>query len=368
MSRLIPIAGTLALLAGMGTAQADIAIGLGTATTGAVAALGQQTVYGAEQAIKDINDKGGVLGQKLVLKVGDDACDPRQAVAVANRFVADKIVAVVGHLCSGAAIPASEVYNEEGVVMVTPTATNPTLTDRGFTNVFRACGRDDQQGVVSGQYLAETYKGKPIAVVDDKQSYGKGLADVVAKTLEQAGVTIAYRGSVTAGEKDYTALVSNLKERNVAAVYYGGYHPELGLIVRQARDRGLDARFIAGDGLNNAEFWSITGPAGQGTLYTDSPSAADSPAARSLVDAFKKAGHSDPGNFAFYAYAAVQTIAQGLQKAGAADGKKLADALHAGTFDTVVGQLQFDKKGDVVKPAYVFYEWKDGKNTQLAGK
>jgi len=368
MTRSIPLVSALALLAGIGTAHADIVIGLGTATTGAVAALGEQTVYGAQQAVKDINAKGGVLGQQLVLKVGDDACDPRQAVAVANRFVTDKVVAVNGHLCSGAAIPASEVYAEEGIVMVTPTATNPTLTERGYDTVFRACGRDDQQGIVSGQYLAERFKGKNVAILDDKQSYGKGLADVVAKTIEQAGGKIAYRGSVTAGEKDFTAIISNLKERNVEAVYYGGYHPELGLIVRQSRELGFPAQFIAGDGLNNPEFWSITGPAGQGTLYTDSPSAANAPEARQLVDAFKTAGLPEPGNFAFYSYATIQLIAQGLQKAGAADSKKLAAALHSGTFDTVVGQIQFDKKGDVVKPAYVLYEWRDGKNVQLTAR
>jgi len=368
MTRSIPLVSAVALLAGLGTAQADIVIGLGTATSGAVAALGDQTVHGAKLAIQDINAKGGVLGQQLVLKVGDDACDPRQAVAVANRFVTDKVAAVNGHLCSGSAIPASEVYNEEGIVMVTPTATNPVLTDRGYDTVFRVCGRDDRQGVVSGQYLAERYKGKNIAVVDDKQAYGKGLAEVVARTLEQAGAKIAFRGSVTAGEKDFTALVSNLKERNVEAVYYGGYHPELGLIVRQARELGLQAQFVAGDGLNNPEYWSITGPAGEGTLFTDSVNPAGTPAGRQLVEEFKKAGLSAPGNFAFYSYAAMQVIAQGMQAAGAVNGKKLAAALHSGSFDTVVGPIQFDKKGDNVKPNYVLYEWRDGKYAQFTPK
>ncbi|WP_247887207.1 ABC transporter substrate-binding protein [Azospirillum sp. SYSU D00513] len=370
MTKRIALATTMALLSGTfltGAAHADIVIGIGTATTGAVAALGQQSVMGAEQAVKDINAKGGVLGQKLVLKVGDEACDPKQAVAVANRFVSDGVVAVVGHLCSGASIAASDVYTEEGIVMVSPTATSPALTEKARENIFRVCGRDDQQGVVSGQYIAEKFKGKPVAVVDDKQAYGKGLADVVEKTLKDAGVGVAYRGSVTAGERDFAALVTALKDKNVEAVYYGGYHPELGLIARQSREMGLQAQFIAGDGLNNAEYWSITGPAGAGTLYTDSPSAADNPAAAQLVKAFEQA-KQDAGNFAFYSYAAVQVIAEGLKKAGAADGKKLATALHGNSFDTVVGQIQFDKKGDVVKPAYVLYEWRDGKNVQLTGK
>ncbi|MBP2300586.1 branched-chain amino acid ABC transporter substrate-binding protein [Azospirillum picis] len=356
----LPIVSVVALLAGLGAAQADIVIGLGTATTGPVAALGEQSVYGAKQAVADINAKGGVLGQKLVLKVGDDACDPRQAVAVANQFVREGVAAVVGHLCSGASIPAAEVYQEEGVVMVSPTATNPLLTSKGFPTIFRVCGRDDQQGVVAGDYLAKTFKGKNIAVLDDKQAYGKGLADVVAKTLEKAGVKVAYRGSVTAGERDFSALVTSLKDKAIDAVYYGGYHPELGLMVRQAQEQGLKPQFIAGDGLNNQEYWSITGPAGEGTLYTDSPSAASDPKAQELIASFRKAGLPEPGNFAFYSYAAVQVIAEGLQKSGSVDGPKLAKTLHSGSYDTVVGPIEFDKKGDVTKPAYVMYVWHDG--------
>ena len=373
MSRILTLAGAVALpaalLAGLtATARADIQLGLGTATTGSVAALGEQTAIGAKQAVEDINAKGGVLGQKLVLTVGDDACDPRQAVALANRFVTSGIKAVDGHLCSGSSIPASDVYHDEGVVMVNPTATNPKLTDRGFENVFRICGRDDQQGVVSGTWLAEHYKGKNVAVIDDKQAYGKGLADEVAKTIQSKGGRIAYRDSVNAGEKDFSALISKLKENNIDAVYYGGYHPELGLIVRQAREKQLGAQFVAGDGLNNPEFWAITGSSGEGTLYTDSPSIASSPRARELVETFRKAGHADVGNFAYYSYAAIQIIADGIAKAGSADGKKISSALHANSFDTVVGEIQFDKKGDVLKPAYVFYEWKDGKNVEVAGK
>ncbi|MGA1860424.1 branched-chain amino acid ABC transporter substrate-binding protein [Azospirillum sp. 11R-A] len=357
-----------ALLAGFGTAQADIVIGLGTATTGPVAALGEQSVYGAKQAVADINAKGGVLGQKLVLKVGDDACDPRQAVAVANQFVREKVTAVVGHLCSGASIPAADVYQEEGVVMVTPTATNPLLTAKGHPNIFRVCGRDDQQGVVAGTYLAQTFKGKNVAVLDDKQAYGKGLADVVVETLEKAGGKVAYRGSVTAGEKDFSALITSLKDKSIDAVYYGGYHPELGLIVRQAQEQGMKPQFIAGDGLNNQEYWSITGPAGEGTLYTDSASAASDPKAQELIASFKKAGLPEPGNFAFYSYAAVQVIAEGLQKAGSTDSGKLAKTLHSGSYDTVVGPVEFDKKGDITKPNYVMYVWNNGQPKMVAQK
>jgi len=353
------------LLAGVGTAQADIVIGIGTATSGPVAAYGDQTVLGAKQAIADINAKGGVLGQKLELKIGDDACDPKQAVSVANKFATDKIVAVNGHLCSGAAVPAADVYAEEGIVMVTPTATLDSLTEGNKTNVFRVCGRNDQQGIVSGAYIAKTYKGAPIAVVDDKQAYGKGLADVVAQVVQKAGEKIALRASITAGEKDFSSLVTQLKEKKVEVVYFGGYHPELGLLTRQAREQGLKTVFVAGDGLNNVEYWAITGAAGEGTLFTDAPKAEENPAAKDLVAAFKASGAGETTNFAFYSYAATQVLAEGIAKAGAVDGKKIADALHAGTFQTVVGEIQFDKKGDVVKPAYVLFQWSNGKSVPL---
>jgi branched-chain amino acid transport system substrate-binding protein len=365
VTRTLLLTSAVALLAMAGTAQADIVIGIGTAATGPVAAYGEQTIMGAKQAIADINAKGGVLGQKLELKVGDDACDPRQAVTVANKFATDKIVAVNGHLCSGAAIPANDVYSEEGIVVVTPTATSPKLTDAGKTNVFRVCGRDDQQGIVSGGYIVDKYKTGNVGIVDDKQAYGKGLADVVAATVEKAGVKVAVRTSITAGEKDFSSLITTLKDKKIDVVYYGGYHPELGLIVRQAREQGLKTVFVAGDGLNNVEYWSITGDAGEGTLFSDSPSAADNPAAKDLVAKFKAANIGEVTNFAYYSYAATQVIAEGIAKAGAADGKKIADALHAGTFQTVVGEIQFDKKGDVVKPAYVLYQWTKGKSEVL---
>ena len=192
------------------------------------------------------------------------------------------------------------------------------------------------------------------------------LADM--QTLEKAGGKVAYRGSVTAGEKDFSALITSLKDKNIDAVYYGGYHPELGLIVRQAQEQGLKPQFIAGDGLNNQEYWSITGPAGEGTLYTDSASAASDPKAQELIASFKKAGLPEPGNFAFYSYAAVQVIAEGLQKSGGTDSGKLAKALHANSFDTVVGPVEFDKKGDITKPNYVMYVWSNGQPKMIAQK
>ena len=201
--------------------------------TGQNAAFGEQLRRGAEMAVKDINAKGGVLGQQLKLAVGDDVCDPKQAVAVANKLAKDGAKFVAGHYCSSSSIPASDVYHEEGVIQMSPGSTNPKLTDRGLENVFRVCGRDDQQGVVAGKYLSETYKGKNIAILHDKSAYGQGLAEETKKALNAAGQTEKLFEAYTPGEKDYSSLVTKLKQLGVDAVYVGGYHTEAGLIARQ---------------------------------------------------------------------------------------------------------------------------------------
>jgi branched-chain amino acid transport system substrate-binding protein len=222
-----------ATLACFGTAAwSQIVIATAGPMTGQYASFGEQMRRGAEMAVADLNAKGGVMGKKLVLKIGDDACDPKQAVAVANQFVSDKVVFVAGHFCSGSSIPASQVYTEEGILQISPASTNPKLTDEGGPNVFRVCGRDDQQGAVAGNYLADKFKGKRIGIIHDKTAYGKGLADETKKQLNKRGVKEALYEAYTAGEKDYSALVSKMKGENVDVVYVGGYHTEAGLIVR----------------------------------------------------------------------------------------------------------------------------------------
>ena len=249
----------------------DIVIAVAGPITGQYAIFGQQMLRGAEMAVADLNEAGGVLGRKLVLEVGDDACEAKQAVAVANQMANKGVVFMAGHFCSSTSIPASEVYYEEGILQVSPASTNPLLTERGFDNVFRTCGRDDQQGQVAGQFLAEKFPGGRIAVLHDKTAYGKGLADETQKELKARGVEAVLYEAYTAGEKDYSALVSKLKAASVDIIYLGGYHTEAGLIVRQARAQGLSARLVSGDALVTEEFWSITGDAGEGLYFRLAP-------------------------------------------------------------------------------------------------
>ena len=229
-------------------------------------------------------------------------------------MVGKGVVFVDGHYCSSSSIPASAVYHEAGVLQITPASTNPALTDdaakKGWNNVFRVCGRDDAQGAVAGKYLADHYKGKNVAIIHDKTAYGKGLADETKKAANKLGVKEAMYEAINQGDKDFTALVSKMKQANIDVIYFGGYQTEAGLIVRQARDQGLKAPLIGGDALVTEEFWKITGPAGEGTLMTFAPDPRKVPAAKAVVDRFMAQGYN-PEGYTLYTYAAIQAFKDG---------------------------------------------------------
>ena len=234
-------------------AAAQIKLGVGGPMTGPSAAFGAQLKNGAEQAAEDINAAGGILGQKLQVLVGDDGSKPEQGVSVANKFVGDGVKFVVGHFNSGVSIPTSaEVYSENGMLQVTPASTNPAFTERGLWNVFRTCGRDDQQGAVAAKYIATKFKDKRVAVLHDKTPYGKGLADETKKGMNTAGVREVLYEGVNPGERDYTAVVTKLKQQRAEVLFWGGLHPEAGVLLRQMREQGLNTVLIGGDGIANS--------------------------------------------------------------------------------------------------------------------
>lgn len=348
------------MIAGTQYSHADAVIATVGPMTGSDAAFGAQMRAGFEQAVADLNAAGGVLGQKLVGEVGDDACDSKQAVAVANQMAGKGVKLVAGHFCSGSSIPASDVYAEEKMIQISPGSTNPKLTEQGKSNVFRVCGRDDQQGAVAGDFIAQHYKGKKVAIVHDKTQYGQGLADETKKQLNKLGVQEVLFESINRGEKDFTALVSKLKGANVDLLYFGGYYVEAGLIVRQMRDQGMDTILMAGDALVTDEYWAITGKLGEGTLMTFSPDPRKNPVAVPVVEKFRAKG-IEPEGYTLYTYGAVQAWAQAAAQAKSLDSDKVVAALRSGTFDTVLGKIGFDAKGDVTAPGYVVYVWKDGK-------
>ncbi|MCJ7787749.1 MAG: branched-chain amino acid ABC transporter substrate-binding protein [Methyloceanibacter sp.] len=350
------------LLVGCGGSEEsnEIPIAVVGPVTGQYASFGQQMKNGGEMAVDDINEAGGVLGKKLDFTMGDDACDPKQAVAVANQITGQGVALVAGHYCSGSSIPASQVYGESDMVQISPASTNPDFTDkRSASNIYRVCGRDDQQGGVAGKYLATHYGDKNIAIIHDKTAYGKGFADEVKKALNEAGKEEVLYEAISAGEKDYSALVSKLKQAAVDVVFLGGYHTEAGLIVRQMRDQGMNTILMGGDALITQEYWSITGPAGEGTLMTFSPDPRKNPAAADVVKRFKDKG-VEPEGYVLYTYAAIQAWKQAVEKAGSTAAADVVKALNENEFDTVIGKFRFNEKGDPNLPPYAVYRWSNG--------
>ncbi|MBC7150758.1 branched-chain amino acid ABC transporter substrate-binding protein [Ciceribacter selenitireducens] len=360
-----------AMVAFSGTAWADLLVGVGGPMTGPNAAFGAQLQKGAEQAAADINAAGGINGEQVKIVLGDDVSDAKQGVSVANKFAADGVKFVVGHFNSGVSIPASEVYAENGILEVTPAATNPVFTERGMWNTFRVCGRDDQQGAVAGKYIADNFKDGKVAVVHDKTPYGQGLADETKKAMNGLGITEVMYEGITAGDKDYSALISKMKEAGVTLVYFGGLHTEAGLIMRQMADGGLKAVLMSGDGITSNELASIAGDAVNGTLMTFPPDPRLNPNAAEAVKKFRDAGF-EPEAYTLYSYAALQVIAEAAKKAGSNDAEAVAAALkEKGPYTTVIGELGFDAKGDITRPDYVMYTWQkgaDGKYTYLQNK
>ncbi|RYC33769.1 branched-chain amino acid ABC transporter substrate-binding protein [Lichenibacterium minor] len=347
---------------------ADFKLGVAGPITGPNAAFGAQLQQGTQQAVDDLNAKGGILGNKITLEVGDDQSDPKQGVSVANKFVGDGVKYVVGDFNSGVSIPSSAVYNENGILQITPASTNVKFTEQGFWNTFRTCGRDDQQGEVAAKYIADHFKGKKIAILHDKTTYGKGLADATMADLAKVGIKPALYEGVNAGEKDYSAVVSKVKAAGADVVYWGGLHPEGGLIRRQMTDQGIKAPMMSGDGITDNEFASIAGPGAEGTLMTFGPEPRKNAAAATAVKELTAKGF-DPQAYTLYSYAAVQVMAQAAEAAKSVDPHKMADKMHSGmVFHTVEGDLSFDKNGDLSKAGYVMYTWKkmpDGKITYV---
>jgi branched-chain amino acid transport system substrate-binding protein len=340
------------------TASAQVKFGVGGPITGANAATGAQMKNGVEQAVADINAAGGILGNKLTVEFGDDVSDPKQGVSVANNFAADGVKFVIGHYNSGVTIPASQVYQENGILEITPASTNPQVTERGMWNIFRTCGRDDQQGKVAGAYILAHFNGKKIAFVHDKTTYGKGLADETLKTIQAGGMKPALYEGINTGDKDYSALISKIKQAAPDLVYFGGLYTEGGLIVRQMRDQGVKAPLMGGDGITSDEFATVGGPGVEGTLMTYGPDPRNRPEAKQAVAEFRKKGF-EPEAYTLYSYAGVQIIKQAAEAAKSTDPKKVAEEMHSGKhFSTVLGDMAYDKKGDITKLDYVMYIWK----------
>lgn len=346
-------------------AMADIRVTLVAPITGPIAVGGEQATRGARKAVDIINQGGGINGQKIILEIEDDACDPKQALNVANRIADRNVSLVVGHICSSPSILASKVYEEEGIMMISPASTNPKLTDEGGWNVARVCGRDDAQGDMAGQYLASHYAGRRVAIVDDKSAFGMGITAHARAAMNAAGLKQVLNESITPGEKDFSALVTKLKDANIDAIYFGGFHPEAGLILKQMEEQGLKARMFAGDSLNTAELWQIAGPAASNAFFTFPPDPRNVPQSQAIIEAFRAEGY-DPEAYTLYTFAAFELYRAAAEATGSTDSRKIAAWLRAGNpVQTVIGQIRLDSKGDVVEPQYSWFSFRNGATVEV---
>jgi branched-chain amino acid transport system substrate-binding protein len=338
------------------TAAAEILIGVAGPMTGKDAWFGEQMERGTALAVADLNAAGGVLGQQVQLITVDDFCDPEQAVAAAKKLVSDRVILVVGHYCSHSSIPASEIYEAAGILMISPASTNPMLTELGRANVFRVVNRDDANGVVVGNYLADHWPDKKIAILHDDTTYGKGVAEEVKKNLNRRGLAEVMYQAYVPGKADYGPEIAELQAADIAVVFIGGYHTEIGLMARQARDRGYSVQLVAGNSMGTEEFRLIAGLAGEGTLFTDPADPRSRAEAAPVVERFRASGY-EPEGYTLYAYGAVQVWGQAAAKAGSLELPAMIGSLRNHQFDTILGSTNFDEKGDLTVQSPVLYIW-----------
>ncbi|RXZ38546.1 high-affinity branched-chain amino acid ABC transporter substrate-binding protein [Oxalobacteraceae bacterium CAVE-383] len=362
-SRMLAAAAILMACSAFAAHAATVKIGLPGPITGPVTQYGDMVRAGAMTAVEQLNASGGPNQFELVPV--DDACEPKQAVLAANKLVSQGIKFVVGHLCSGATIAAADIYENEGVVMISPAATAPQLTEaKSRKFIFRTIGRDDQQAPAAARYIAQTLKPKKVAILHDKQSYGQGLANSVKSTLDAAKVPVAMFEGINAGESDYSAVITKLKAQGVDVIYYGGYFPELGLLMRQAREQGLKATFVGPEGAGNKNLNAIAGPAAEGLLLTQPADFSADPANAGIRQAFLDKKRDPVGGFQLPAYAAMQVLAQAMAGTGGSDPDKVAAYMHSHSFKTAIGAIEFTPKGDLKSFKFEIYTWhKDGNST-----
>lgn len=353
------LATTLAVLFVSASTHADVEVAVVGPMSGEYAMFGEQMRRGAKLAVDDINAGGGVLDEEVELIIGDDQCDPIKAVEIANRLPTDGVMFVAGHLCSAASVHASRIYAEEGIIQISPASTDPKLTDEGGDNVFRVSGRQDQQAVIAGNFLARAFGSKKIAIVHNDSLHGRKLAVTISKILNEAGIREAYFEPYDPAANDYSELMAALKRLGVEVFYVAGHHSESALMIKQAHEIGYRPQLVSSDTLTAVEFWQMSGGAGEGAIMSSPPDPRLNPAAAPVVSRFR-AQKFEPKGYTLTTYAAVQVWAQAIRKAGSSEPQKVIEILKSNRFKTILGEISFDAKGDVSLPSYVWYRWSNG--------
>lgn len=365
LSRTLALALAMSLGTGGAATAQTIKIGVAGPTTGPLTQYGQMVRQGVDTAIERVNAAGGIDGKLLQAVSYDDACEPKQGPVVANHVVNDKIGFVVGHLCSGATIAAADIYDNEGVIMVTPSATAPALTNgKNYEFILRTIGRDDQQGPAAAAFIVQNAKPKKVAILHDKHSYGQGIASSVRDELKKANIDVAMFEGINAGDADYSAVITKIKAAGADFVYFGGYHPEMGLLLRQAAEQGIQARFMGPEGVGNPDINAIAGAAAEGLLLTLPADFSQNANNAEIVKAFTDKKRNASGAFQLTAYAATQVIADGIKGAKSTDPEDVIKYLRANSFDTPIGKVSWNKQGDLNAFEFQVFTWhKDGSKT-----
>jgi len=356
--------------AGAPSGKVSVVIGSVAPLTGGIAHLGKDNENGARLAIEEANAAGTKIGGKDIqfdLISFDDQADPKVGVTVAQKLVDTKVAGVVGHLNSGVTIPASVVYHGANppIPMISGSATNPEVTERGFANVFRVVGRDDQQGPAIANYLAATVKPKLAAVIDDATAYGEGLANEVEKTLVAAGVQVLPREKGTDKTSDWKAVLTKVKGRSPDAVFYGGMDATGGPLLRQGRELGIKAVFSFGDGSCTDKMKQLAGEAADGLLCSQAgipPQAAS----KKFLDAYKKRFNIDPILYSPFTYDATNLLIAAMKKADSADPAKYLPELRKIDYSGASGRIVFDAKGDRSDAEMTIFTMKAGVLTPIA--
>jgi branched-chain amino acid transport system substrate-binding protein len=374
----IAVAAAAVALAACGKKEAAsdaqvIKIGHVGPVSGAIAHLGKDNENGARMAIEELNAAGLKFGDKVVkfeLLAEDDAADPKQGTAAAQKLVDAKVNGVIGHLNSGTTIPASQIYNAVGIPQVSPSATNPKYTRQGYTGAFRVVADDVHLGGTLGKYAVETLKGKNIAVIDDRTAYGQGVAEEFKKGASAAGGTIVGHEFTTDKASDFNAILTTLKAKKPDVVFFGGMDAVAGPMLRQMKSLGINAKFMGGDGICTTELAKLAGDAMKDDTVFCAEAGGVEGEQKASMDKFradfKAKFNADVQVYAPYVYDAVKVMATAMVNAGSADPAKYLPALKAIKYKGVTGDIVFDEKGDIKNGALTLYTYKGGERAQLA--
>ncbi len=367
---LLPLLILLVLLITLSCTKPDsqtIKLGVAGAHSGDLASYGLPSVKAAELVVNEINSKGGILGKKVELLIEDDVCKPEIATNTATKLVSQSVHVVLGHICSGATKAALGIYKDSKIVTMSPSATNPDLTQSGdYPNFFRTIASDDEQAKLEVDFALDVLKLKKIAILHDKGDYGKGLAEFAKSFVEKSGKAdlVLYEG-ITPGAVDYSAVIQKIKRSRAEAVIFGGYHPEASKIVMLMRKKKMNTIFISDDGVKDITFIKVAGEYAEGVYATGPNDVSMNPYAIKASEAHKKTYGSDPGAFFLNAYAAAQALLNAIEKAGSTDYDKVAKALRTEYVDTPLGNISFNEKGDAIGVGFSMFQVKDGKYVEI---